>query len=86
MARNVALNVLRGFLANMPVLGQGELYWATDVEELYIGPTPTLIGSALVTVFDCNSSGFPIGDWPGWLTTAIDCNADYLHWAVDCEA
>lgn len=86
MARNVQLKVLRGLLASMPPLGAGELYFAIDAQELYIGPTPTLIGSALVTVFDCNSSGFPMGSWPGWLTTSIDCNASYLNWAVDCEA
>ena len=34
----------------MPTLADGELYYATDVEALYVGPTPTVIGGGLQTV------------------------------------
>jgi len=35
--RNVALKVLRGLRANMPVLNDGEFYFATDQFQLYVG-------------------------------------------------
>ncbi len=37
MARNFALQVLRGTLANMPTLENGEFYLATDQGSLYVG-------------------------------------------------
>jgi len=35
--RNVQLQIIRGVLANMPSLGDGEFYFATDKCQLYIG-------------------------------------------------
>ncbi len=37
MARNVAIQILRGVFANMPTLGDGEFYFATDKYQLYVG-------------------------------------------------
>lgn len=37
MARNVALKILRGIKANIPVLQAGEFYFATDEQQVYIG-------------------------------------------------
>ncbi len=37
MARNVSLQVLRGSVANIPSLGDGEFYFATDQFQLYVG-------------------------------------------------
>lgn len=37
MSRNLQLLVLRGVLANIPTLGIGEVYFATDVNKLYVG-------------------------------------------------
>ena len=37
MARNVSLQILRGSLSNMPLLGDGEFYFATDQAQLYVG-------------------------------------------------
>jgi hypothetical protein len=37
MARNLTLQVLRGAKAHIPALALGELYFATDEEQLYIG-------------------------------------------------
>jgi len=37
MARNVAIKILRGALANIPVLNDGEFYFATDQYQLYVG-------------------------------------------------
>lgn len=49
MARNVAVRHYRGLLANMPALLDGELGFATDTNQLYIGS-----GSGNVLI---NSSG-----------------------------
>lgn len=35
--RNFIIRVLRGVLANLPVLNTGELYFCTDTNELYVG-------------------------------------------------
>ncbi|HZS43352.1 MAG TPA: hypothetical protein VFA52_04025 [Candidatus Paceibacterota bacterium] len=45
MARNVGIQVLRGIKANMPILQTGELYFATDEAQLYVG---TSSGNQLV--------------------------------------
>lgn len=37
MARNIALHVLRGTKANMPLLNDGEIYLCTDTKELFVG-------------------------------------------------
>ncbi len=37
MARNIQIQLLRGVFANMPVLAIGELYFATDTQQLYVG-------------------------------------------------
>jgi hypothetical protein len=43
MPRNVSLQILRGPLSNIPLLGDGEFYFATDQAQLYVG----LSGSSL---------------------------------------
>lgn len=45
MARNIQLQLLRGLKANMPPLGLGELYLATDEVQLYVG---TSTGNKLI--------------------------------------
>lgn len=35
----------RGVLANLPALASGEEYYATDTDQLFIGPTPSLVGA-----------------------------------------
>ena len=37
MARNVAIQILRGVAANIPALNVGEFYFATDTNTLYLG-------------------------------------------------
>jgi hypothetical protein len=37
MPRNLQLSILRGILANMPTLADGEFYFATDQFQLYVG-------------------------------------------------
>ena len=39
MSRNVQLQIIRGVKANMPTLAVGEMYWATDVLQMYAGTT-----------------------------------------------
>jgi hypothetical protein len=41
---SIAVQVKRGVLANRPALVAGEFYYATDTAQLFVGPTPTLIG------------------------------------------
>ncbi len=41
------LQVKRGIFVNMPTLATGEFYFATDTKELYVGPTPTLVGPSI---------------------------------------
>jgi hypothetical protein len=41
---SMQIQVKRGPLANRPVLAAGELYYATDTAQVYVGPTPTLVG------------------------------------------
>jgi len=59
MARNVAISLLRGIKANMPPLGIGELYLATDEVQLYVG---TSVGNKLVL---CNTTATPSGSGGG---------------------
>lgn len=42
----IQIQFKRGLLANRPVLASGEGYWATDTNQFFIGPTPTLINSS----------------------------------------
>ncbi len=37
MGRNVALQVIRGIAANIPILNDAEFYFATDTGQLYVG-------------------------------------------------
>lgn len=39
MGRNVTLQIIRGVKANMPFLANGEMFWATDVLQMYAGTT-----------------------------------------------
>jgi hypothetical protein len=39
VGRNVSLQIIRGIKANMPTLAVGELFWATDVLQMYTGST-----------------------------------------------
>lgn len=40
----IQIQVKRGTLANRPALASGEFYYATDTAQLFVGPTPTLVG------------------------------------------
>lgn len=37
MPRNVQLQLIRGTLADIPTLADGEFYFATDIGQLYVG-------------------------------------------------
>ena len=41
---SIQVQVKRGVLANRPALATGEFYYATDTAQLFVGPSPTLIG------------------------------------------
>lgn len=43
----IQVQVKRGVLANRPVLASGEFYFATDTNQLFVGPTPTLVGGPM---------------------------------------
>lgn len=48
------IQIKRGVFANMPALASGEFYFATDIQKLYVGPTPspTLVGTVFQTEVD----------------------------------
>lgn len=47
----IAIQHKRGVAANRPVLAAGELYYATDTGQLWVGPTPVVVGQELITNF-----------------------------------
>lgn len=69
--RNVTLHVLRGTLAAMPTLGDGEFYFATDTAQLFVGlgGGAFKVGNMAVEIQDSN--GNPIIAAAGSLNVAI---------------
>jgi hypothetical protein len=64
MARNLALQVIRGLAADIPVLVDGEFYLATDTGQLYVG---------------LGGINFQIGV-PGMATVQVQGNANPTHY------
>jgi hypothetical protein len=66
MARNVQFQVIRGVLANRPALVSGEFYYATDTQQLFVGPTPTLVGpssgSTIVKQVEIDFGALPVSE------------------------
>ena len=48
----IAIQHKRGVLANRPSLLAGELYCATDTNQVSLGPTPVLLGSPIVAAIN----------------------------------
>ncbi len=48
----IQIQVKRGVLANRPVLAAGELYYATDSQQVSVGSTPVFVGSPIVAAVD----------------------------------
>lgn len=44
----IQIQVKRGVLANRPTLAAGELYYATDTQQVSVGSTPVFVGSPVV--------------------------------------
>lgn len=61
MARNVQLQVLRGTIANIPALGDGEFYLATDTGQLYVGLSGVnfKLGSPVMAAVEINGNANP---------------------------
>jgi hypothetical protein len=57
----IQVQLKRGALANRPSLASGEAYWATDTNQLFIGPTPTLINSGGTSADIALSLFAPVG-------------------------
>jgi hypothetical protein len=75
MARNVQLQILRGILANIPALAIGELYLATDTNQLYVGTalgnTPVAGGgSASVSQVEIDFGSLPVAEASFTITDA----------------
>ena len=70
MTRNVKIQVIRGILANMPTLGDGEFYFASDKAQLYVGfgGIPWKIGAPSMAAVEINGNANP--------TQYIEPNAD----------
>jgi len=63
MARNLSFQILRGIEANIPALNLGEMYYATDTGNLWIGGNngnQFLGGSSAPVQFILPSSDFQI--------------------------
>lgn len=43
----IQVQVKRGVLANRPALASGEFYFATDTNQLFVGPTPILVNGPM---------------------------------------
>lgn len=71
MARNVGLQVLRGTLANKPTLSSGEFYFATDTAQLFVGPTPTLVGPSAGSTGAQGTALLDFGVSPGKSDTSV---------------
>lgn len=56
MARNVALKILRGVAANIPILEDGEFYLATDTNIVYVGNSGTNVPIGTSSGTDGNSA------------------------------
>ncbi len=73
MARNVTFQVLRGTQASIPTLSLGEMYFATDTGNLWVGGVSGSVqigGTSLLldyeellaqARFDVGNSGFTLG-------------------------
>ena len=90
MARNVQIQVIRGVLANRPVLASGEFYYATDTQQLFVGPTPTLVGpssgSTVVKQTEINFGSLPVSEASFLITDASVSPTSHIVGTVAYEA
>lgn len=70
MARNVAIQLLRGTLANMPPLDDAEFYLATNTGQLYVGLNGInwTVGAPIMAAVSIQGNAFP--------TRFVEPNAD----------
>lgn len=61
MARNVAIQVIRGITANIPSLNNGEFYLATDTGQLYVGLNGVnfRVGNPIMAAVEINGNANP---------------------------
>lgn len=64
MGRNIAWRLLRGILANLPALTEGEPYYATDTKQFFIGTTatPVLVGPVGVKQIEIDFGPLPVSE------------------------
>lgn len=48
----IQIQVKRGIAANRPALAAGELYFATDTQQVWVGATPVKVGASIVAAVD----------------------------------
>lgn len=75
--RNVLLQVLRGTLANLPILADGEFYFATDVGQLFVGLNGLnfKVGTGMAIVQIEDSSGNALTSTAGALDVNLKTDA-----------
>jgi hypothetical protein len=76
VARNVAVQVLRGVKANMPALADGEFAFAEDTGELFVGFFGGKVMVARMAVPIQDSAGNPLTSTAGALDINIKSNTD----------
>jgi hypothetical protein len=90
MARNVQIQVVRGILANRPALASGEFYYATDTQQLFVGPTPTLVGpssgSTQVKQVEIDFGSLPVSEASFLITDASVSPSSHIVGTVAYEA
>lgn len=62
---SIAVQVKRGVAANRPTLLSGEFYFATDTAQLFVGPTPTLVGPTAGSGGAQGTALLDFGSFPG---------------------
>jgi hypothetical protein len=67
----IQILVKRGVLANRPALSSGEFYWATDTNQLFMGPAPTLINAASSGSVTKGTAIINFGTFPGSTDTSV---------------
>jgi hypothetical protein len=93
MARNVQFQVLRGLLANIPVLAESEPYYATDTKQFYVGTSSgnVLIGPSngsgnVVKQIEIDFGSLPVSEAKFLITDASVTSSSHITGSVAYEA
>lgn len=69
----IAIQHKRGVAANRPTLASGEMYFATDSNQVFMGPTPIQIGAPVVATSNLTAQHATIATTTLWTPAATGC-------------